>query len=116
MNARPVKIEKGRVLFEAEPQEYHYNPIGGIHGGFAATMLDSVMGCAIHTMLPVEVGYTTLEIKINYVRPLSGKTGKVFCEGRTLHIGGKVATAEGKITDRDGKLYAHGTTTCLILK
>ena len=117
MNARPsTELEEGRVVFEAEPQEYHYNPIGSVHGGFAATMLDTAMGCAIHTLLPARTGYTTLEIKINYVRPLTGQTGRVFCEGKAVHVGGKIATAEGKITDRDGKLYAHGTTTCLILK
>lgn len=111
MNATPLEIEEGRVIFEAEPQEYHYNPLGSIHGGFAATMLDTAMGCAVHTTLPAGVRYTTLEIKINYVRPLTGETGVVFCEGKTIHVGGKVATAEGKITGKNGILYAHGITT-----
>ena len=116
MNALPTELEEGRVVFEAEPQEYHYNPIGSVHGGFAATLLDSAMGCAIHTRLPARVGYTTLEIKVNYIRPLTLKTGKIFCEGKAVHVGGKVATAEGRITDADGRLYAHGSTTCLIMR
>lgn len=114
MNGRPAKLEKGCVVFEAEPQEYHYNPLGSIHGGYAATMLDSVMGCAIHTMLEPQVGYTTLEIKVNYIRPLSAKTGILTCEGKVIHVGGRIATAEGRILGKDGKLYAHGTTTCFI--
>lgn len=116
MNAKVPALESGRVIFEAEPQEYHYNPIGSVHGGFAATMLDSAMGCAIHTMLPAKVGYTTLEIKVNYVRPLSANSGVILCEGNVIHLGGKIATAEGKITNKEGKLFAHATTTCLILR
>jgi uncharacterized protein (TIGR00369 family) len=116
MNARLLEIEEGRARFEAEPQEYHYNPIGSVHGGFAATILDSAMGCAIHSLLHAQVNYTTLEIKINYIRPLTGKTGIVSCEGKAIHVGGRVATADGQIIDGNGNLYAHGTTTCLILK
>ena len=116
MNGRPTKISEGAVIFEAEPAEYHYNPIGMVHGGFAATMLDTVMGCAIHTTLPAGVGYTTLEIKINYIRPLTDALGKVFCHGTAVHVGNRVATAEGKIVDAEGKLYATGTTTCLMIR
>ena len=116
MNGRPSKESEGGVIFEAEPAEYHYNPIGIIHGGYAATMLDTVMGCAIHTTLPAEVAYTTLEIKVNYIRPLTESVGKVFCHGTAIHVGGRVATAEGKIVDAAGKLYATGTTTCLLIR
>lgn len=116
MDIRPVEVSEGRIVFSVEPAEYHYNPIGTVHGGLAATLLDSAMSCAIHTMLPLGSGYTTLEIKVNFVRPLTSETGIVYAEGKALHVGGRVATAEGRITDAQGKLYAHGTTTCLILR
>ena len=115
MNARPVKVSDGRAVFEAEPAEYHFNPLGRIHGGYAATLLDSAMGCAIHTTLAAGVAYTTIEIKINYIRSLSDRVGVIHCEGTAIHVGGRIATAEGRIVDRDGNLYAHGTTTCLIM-
>src|SRR5688572_5028585 len=88
MNGRFAKLSEGRVVFEAQPSEYHFNPIGSVHGGFAATLLDTAMGCSIHSCLPVGGGYTTLEIKINYVRPLSDKIGIVRCEGTAIHVGG----------------------------
>lgn len=116
MNMRMDEVAEGRVVFATEPAEYHYNPIGSVHGGVAATMLDSAMGCAVHSMLPAGVGYTTLELKVNYVRPLTRDTGAVRCEGTVIHLGGNVATAEGRVTDATGKLYAHATTTCLILR
>lgn len=116
MNGRIAKLSEGRVVFEAEPAEYHFNPIGSVHGGYAATMLDTAMACSIHSCLPAGVGYTTLEIKINYVRPLTDKVGVVRCEGTAIHIGGKVATAEGRIVDCAGNLYAHGTTTCMLMR
>jgi uncharacterized protein (TIGR00369 family) len=108
--------EAGRVVFSVEPAEYHYNPIGMVHGGLAATLCDSAMGCAIHSTLPVGVGYTTLELKINFVRPLTATTGLVLCEGKVINVGGRVATAEARVMDRTGKLYAHATTTCLIMR
>ena len=107
-------VEEGRAVFIAEPAEYHYNPIGVVHGGLAATLLDSAMGCAVASRLPQGVVYTTLEIKVNYVRPLTIVTGPIRCEGVVIHLGGTVATAEGRITDAAGKLYAHATTTCLL--
>ncbi len=116
MNIKPVEFSEGHVVFSVEPAEYHYNPIGVVHGGLAATLLDSSMSCAVHTMLPLGSGYTTLEIKINFVRALTSKTGIVYAEGKALHVGGRIATAEGRITDAEGKLYAHGTTTCLIMR
>jgi uncharacterized protein (TIGR00369 family) len=116
MNIWIEELSEGRVVFAAEPAEYHYNPIGMVHGGLAATLLDSALGCAIHSTLPAGTGYTTLQLNINYVRPLSSKTGIVYCEGKVIHTGGRVATAEGRLTDANGKLYAHGTTTCIVLK
>lgn len=108
--------EEGRVVFSVEPAEYHYNPIGMVHGGLASTLCDSAMGCAIHSTLPAGVGYTTLELKINFVRPLTVATGLVLCEGKVINVGGRVASAEARVTDRAGKLYAHATTTCLIMR
>lgn len=111
-----VEVEEGRVVFSAQPDEYHYNPIGTVHGGIAATLLDSALGCAVHSMLPAGTAYTTLEIKVNYLRPMTSKTGTVYSEGKVIHLGGRVATAEARLTDAEGKLYAHGTTTCIIMR
>ena len=110
------EVSEGRVVFAAEPAEYHYNPIGAVHGGFAATLIDSSLGCVVQSLLPVGTGYTTLELKVNYVRALTSQTGTVYCEGKIIHLGSRVATAEARLTDATGKLYAHGTTTCIILK
>jgi uncharacterized protein (TIGR00369 family) len=114
MDFHAVRFEAGSAVFEGAPAEFHYNPIGSVHGGFAATLLDSALGCAVHTMLKPGFGYTTVELKVNYVRPLKLSTGPVRCEGKVIHVGGRIATSEARLTDRDGKLYAHGTTTCLI--
>jgi uncharacterized protein (TIGR00369 family) len=109
------EAEAGRVLFSIVPGEQHYNPIGSVHGGVAATLLDSAMGCAVQTTLPAGTGYTTLELKVNFVRGLTAQSGSVRCEGEVVHRGGTVATAEGRIWEQDtGKLVAHATTTCLI--
>jgi uncharacterized protein (TIGR00369 family) len=109
-----AEVEAGRVVFTYEPVAAHYNPLGSIHGGIAATLLDSVMGCSVHTMLKAGTGYTTIEIKINYVRAMMPKTGEVRAEGKLIHLGARIATAEGRLIDPSGKLLAHGTTTCLI--
>jgi uncharacterized protein (TIGR00369 family) len=115
MGMEPIEAEEGRVVFAAVPGPEHYNPIGSVHGGFAATLLDSAMGCAVHSTLAEGVGYTTLEMKVNFTRPISSDTGRVLCEGRLLHRGRRVATAEGSlIAEESGKLLAHGSTTCLI--
>lgn len=116
MNIRPVEVEQGRVVFVATPQEYHYNPIGVAHGGLAATLLDSAMGCSVHSALPAGVGYTTIEIKVNYVRALTTAVGEVRAEGKVIHVGGRLASAEGRIVDAEGRLYAHGSTTCMIFR
>jgi uncharacterized protein (TIGR00369 family) len=107
-------VEHGRVVFDYTPSLAHYNPLGTVHGGVAATLLDSVMGCCIHTTLKAGTGYTTLEIKVNYVRAMSDKTGPVKAEGRIINVGSRIATSEGRLVDASGKLLAHGTTTCLI--
>ena len=109
-----TEVEHGRVVFEYEPVADHYNPLGSIHGGIAATLLDSVMGCCIHTMLKAGTGYTTVEIKVNYVRAMTPKTGVVKAEGKVINVGSRIATSEGRLVDASGKLLAHGTTTCLI--
>lgn len=111
---RMVEMELGRAVFEGEPDESFYNPIGSVHGGYAATLLDSCMGCAVHTTLPAGQAYTTLEFKINFVRPMSRATGRVRAEGRVIHSGSRVATADGKLFDSKRKLMAHATSTCLI--
>ena len=116
MNFGLAELSEGRAVFTVEPAEFHYNPIGVVHGGLAATLLDSAMGCAVHTTLPAGAGYTTLEIKVNYVRALTVETGPVRCEARVIHVGGRTATAEGKLLDAGGKLYAHATTTCMIFR
>jgi uncharacterized protein (TIGR00369 family) len=111
----PLEIEEGRVTFVGHPQRRHYNPIGAVHGGYAATLLDSAMGCAVHTTLPAGAWYTTLELKVNFTRPITEGTGRVLCEGTVVHPGSRVATAEGRlVSEETGKLLAHGTTTCLI--
>lgn len=116
MDMRLTEVSEGRVIFAVEPAEYHYNPLGTVHGGLAATLLDSAMACCIHTTLPVGTGYTTLEIKVNYLRPMTHETGVVSCEGKVVHSGGRIATAEGRLTDAAGRLFAHGTTTCIIYR
>lgn len=116
MNMSITEASEGRVVFTSQPAEYHYNPIGSVHGGFAATLLDSAMGCTVSSVLPAGVGYTTLELKVNYVRAMTHKTGIVECAGSIIHLGRQIVTAEAHITDAAGKLYAHATTTCLILR
>ena len=112
---RLAEVSEGYARFEMTPEFRHYNPIGVVHGGLAATLLDSCMGCAVQTHLPAGTGYTTLEIKINFVRAVTDQTGPVRAEARTLHVGRRAGTAEGKLIDAKGALYAHGTTTCMIL-
>ena len=110
----PHEVELGRVVFRAVADERFSNPIGSIHGGYASTLLDTAMGCAVHSTLAAGEGYTSLEIKIVFHRPITGKTGELRIEGRVLSRGTRVASAEGRVTDSDGDLLASGTTTCLI--
>lgn len=116
MGFEPVEVEEGRVVFAVEPAEYHYNPIGTVHGGLACTLADSAMGCAVHTTLPAGVGYTTLELKVNLLRQVTARTGRLLCEGKTIHVGGRIATAEAHLVDEQNKLHAHATTTCMIFR
>ena len=110
----PVEVESGRVVFHGTPKLAYYNPIGSVHGGWAATLLDSCAGCAIHSMLSAGKGYTTLELKVNFVRAITSDTGPVRAEGKVIHVGNRVGTAEGRLVDSAGRLHAHATTTCLI--
>lgn len=110
----PIHMAPGEAVFQGRPQRRHYNPLGTVHGGWFATLLDSAVGCAIHATLPAGKGYTTLELKVNMVRPLNDGVPLVRAEGKVIHAGRQVATAEGRIVGPDGKLYAHATTTCLI--
>jgi uncharacterized protein (TIGR00369 family) len=110
-----VEVGEGRAVFAFDPAERHYNPLGTVHGGIAATLLDSAMGCAVHTTLGEDEAYTTLELKVNYVRAITEATGRIVASGSVIHRGGRVATAEARLTDEDGRLLAHGTSTCLIM-
>jgi uncharacterized protein (TIGR00369 family) len=109
-----VEAEKGRVVFQGTPRHRHYNPLGSVHGGFHATLLDSCVACAVQSTLEAGQGYTTLELKVNFVRTLTERNGPVRAEGRVIHVGKQIGTAEGRLVDADGKLYAHASTTCLI--
>jgi uncharacterized protein (TIGR00369 family) len=116
MNYSIEELEEGRAVFVGEPGEEHYNPIGVVHGGYASTILDSVLGCAVHTTLPAGVGYTSQTLEVKYLRPITRDTGNVIAEGVVVHRGRKSALAEAKLTAADsGKLLATGTSTCMIL-
>ena len=111
-----IEVEDGRAVFSAEPGEQHYNPIGVVHGGLAATLLDSAMGCAVHTTLEPGWSYGTLDLSARFVRPITVDTGRIVCEGVVVHRGGKTATTEGRVwAEETGKLLAHGTGSALLL-
>jgi len=112
-----IEVEHGRAVFAMEPAEWMYNPIGMVHGGVAATLLDSCMGCAVHTTLDAGVAYTTTDLQVRYVRAMSDTTGRVLAEGRVIHAGGRTATAEGRLfVESDDTLLAHGSSGCAILR
>lgn len=115
LDFRLVEVGPGLAVFEGTPDGRFFNPLGSIHGGYAATLLDSCMGCAAHTTVGTGQGFTTLELKVNFVRALSPQTGQVRAEGRIISAGRTIVTAEGRMVDATGKLYAHGTTTCMVL-
>jgi len=115
LDFRIIEVGDGRVRFRRQPHEFLYNPLGSVHGAYYAALLDSALGCAIHSKLKAGAIYTTLEYKINMVRGLSADSGPVFCEGWVVHPGRRVATSEARLTDADDRLYAHGTCSCLIL-
>lgn len=110
----PVEISVGRAVFQGRPKLEHYNPIGTVHGGWIATLLDSCVGCAVHSTLPAGKAYTTAELKVNFVRAVTTKVPLVRAIGTVIHVGGRMATAEGRLVGPDGKLYAHASTTCFI--
>jgi uncharacterized protein (TIGR00369 family) len=109
-----AEVDEGRVVMRLTPEEYHYNPIGSMHGGVLATLLDSVMGCAVHTTLPKGRAYTSLEIKVNYVRTVTYESGELSAEGKIVHGGRRSAVAEGTVVDGKGRLCATASTTCLV--
>jgi uncharacterized protein (TIGR00369 family) len=109
-----VGAEYGKAIFEGIPEFRHYNPIGAVHGGFAATLLDSAVACSVHSTLAKGETYTTLELKLNLVRALTQETGPVRAEGKIIHRGRTIATAAGELRDQEGKLYAHASTTCMV--
>ncbi len=113
---RLVEVTEGLAVFEIRPAEYHLNPFGAVHGGVTAGVLDAATGCAVHSTLPTGVGYTSVEIKVNYIRPIMRASGPVRCEGKIVHAGTRLAIAEGRITDGDGKLYAFGVSTCMVFR
>jgi uncharacterized protein (TIGR00369 family) len=116
MDFSVMEVALGRAVFQGTPQLKHYNPLGSVHGGWYATLLDSAMGCAVHTMMPAGRAYTTAELSINIVRAASHQSGPLRAMGSVIHCGKQLATAEGKIVGADGKLYAHATTTCLVFE
>ena len=111
-----VEVNAGHAVFQGTPQLRHFNPMGGVHGGWYATLLDSALGCAVHTMMPVGRAYTTAELSVNIVRAAHARTGPLRAIGKVIHCGRQLATAEARILGPDGKLYAHGTTTCLVFQ
>ena len=111
-----IEVGEGMAIFQGTPQLKHYNPLGSVHGGWYATLLDFALGCAVQTKLPAGLGYTTSQINLNIVRAANTKTGPLRCIGHAIHVGRQVGTSEARIVGPDGKLYAHATTTCAIFE
>ncbi|KLN55424.1 PaaI family thioesterase [Variovorax paradoxus] len=111
-----LEVGPGRAVFQGKPLAQHLNPLGTIHGGWVATLLDSALGCSVHTMMPVGRAYTTAELSVNYVKGLTPKVQRVRAEGKVIHCGRQLATAEARLVGPDGTLYAHATTTCLVFE
>jgi uncharacterized protein (TIGR00369 family) len=116
LGIRLVEVDAGRVVFTAQCEERFYNGTGVAHGGFAATLLDTALGCAINSAMPAGRRFTTLELKVNLTRPITKEAGLLRCLANVVHVGSRTATSEGRVVDRDGKLYAHGTTTCIVVE
>jgi uncharacterized protein (TIGR00369 family) len=114
LNFQLLEVGEGRAMFQGTPGPTHFNPMGGIHGGWYATLLDSALGCSVHTLMPAGRGYTTAELNVNLVKAIGPKVQRVRAEGKVLHCGRQLATAEAKLYGPDGTLYAHATTTCLV--
>ncbi len=111
-----VSVEPGKVIFEITPAEFHYNPTGSVHGGVYATLCDSACGCAVHSMLPAGAYYTSLDLAIRFIRPITSGTGRLLCEGTVQHLGSRTALAHATLADAAGKLYAQATSSCLIFR
>ena len=111
-----VSIEPGKVVFEITPAEYHYNPIGSVHGGVYATLCDSACGCAVHSMLPAGAHYTSLDLSVRFIRQITAATGRLLCEGTVEHLGSRTALATARLTDSGGKLYAQAASSCMIFR
>jgi uncharacterized protein (TIGR00369 family) len=116
LDFKPTHLEKGKVIFSFQPQEFHYNPIGSVHGGVISAILDSAMGCTLHSILEAGSGYTTLELKVNFLKAVNTKIEELHAVGKIIHAGGRTALVEAKLIDKDNTVYAHGVSTCLILK
>jgi len=112
----PLSLEEGKVTFEFEPREFHYNPIGSVHGGVISTVLDTVMGCALQSKLPQGIAYTTLELKTNFIKAVTHRSGKMRAEGRLIHLGKTTALIEADLRSETGTLFAHGVSTCMIFR
>ncbi|UKT65569.1 PaaI family thioesterase [Pedobacter mucosus] len=110
-----TKVKSGNIVFEFVPQEFHYNPIGTVHGGVITSILDSAMGCSVHSLLPVGKGYTTLELKINFLKAVTIKTGKLKTLSKVINLGGRTALVEAQLIDENNIIYAHALSTCLII-
>jgi uncharacterized protein (TIGR00369 family) len=111
-----VEVEEGRVVFELHPGEHLYNPFNVLHGGVTSGLLDAATGSAVHSTLPAGVGFTSIEIKVNFIRPVTKETGPIRCEAKIVHPGGTIAVAEGRVVDKDDKLYATGISTCMVFR
>ena len=116
LDFKGVSFEEGRAAFRLTPREFHYNPLGTVHGGVFATLLDSACGCAVHTMLPAGVFYTSLDLSVKFLRPVTVDTGPITAEGTVVHLGRRTALAEGRITDASGKVYVTATSSCLVMR
>ena len=116
LGARVVSVDPTSVVFEFDPAEFMYSPLGTVHGGIVTVLLDSAMGCSFHTTLPAGVGYTTLELKVNFLKPVLADSGTLRAEGRVVHSGARVGISEARLTNRDGKLFAHATSTLMVLR
>ncbi len=116
LDFRPASVEPGAVVFEFTPAEFHYNPIGTVHGGMIATVCDSACGCAVQSMLPAGTGYTSLDLSVKFLRPVTASTGPMTCEATVTHLGSRSALAQARLTDADGRLYAHATSSCMVFR
>lgn len=116
LDFKPSSLEAGKVIFDFEPKEFHYNPIGTVHGGVISTVLDTVLGCALHSMLAKGVAYTTLELKVNFVKAVTISSGRLKAEGRLIHLGKSTALVEADLKDDSGRLYAHAISTCMLFQ